>query len=440
MNVGRTVRRAVGIVVHNWPLKVAAIALATLLYAGLVASQDTTTLQGPITVLAVNKPADSVVTNQLRDVDQIRYLAPAGVPRQRAEDFRATVDLTNVKPDGQPATVRVMVTALDPRVSIVDVQPRQIQVILDSSLTKSVPVRVERGPAPPGVQVGETTYEPTQVKVTGPSSVVAQVVAARVTVTLDSSGLDVDSEIDARPINDAGEIVSGVDVEPRTVHVTIPLFTDKQSRTLPVNPVVTGQPAPGFRIASVKVNPQVVSVEGDADQLTSLTEADTAPVALFGATSDVTQAVTLALPTGVVPTGPATIVVTVHVEAVTETRTYTAGLRLDGREPGLTYDLSDNEVLMTLYGSVADLDRLSSAPLVVGLNVAGLGAGDHVVPVVPSLPTGVTVAALSPATVTVTITGPASPSPGPTASPLPESPTAGPTATEPASPSPSAAP
>ena len=41
------VRRAVGVVVHNWPLKLAAIALATLLYAGLVASQDSSTFPGP---------------------------------------------------------------------------------------------------------------------------------------------------------------------------------------------------------------------------------------------------------------------------------------------------------------------------------------------------------------------------------------------------------
>ena len=50
MNLGRGVRRGVRFVVHNWPLKLAAIALATLLYAGLVASQDSSTFPGPVTV------------------------------------------------------------------------------------------------------------------------------------------------------------------------------------------------------------------------------------------------------------------------------------------------------------------------------------------------------------------------------------------------------
>jgi YbbR domain-containing protein len=432
VNARRLAQRTVSLIVHNWPLKVAAIALATLLYAGLVASQDANVIQGPITIVPLNTPSGTVITNQpLHDVDQIRYLAPAGVPRQRADDFRATVDLTNVKPDGQPTLVRVMVTAIDPRVTIVEVQPAQIQVVLDDQVSKTVPVEVVRGPAPSGVEVGDQTVDPAEVAVTGPASLVSQVVKVVVNVNLDPSGLDVDSEFDAHAVDSSGEVVSGVELEPRTVHVTIPLFTNKQSRTVPVNPIVTGNPAPGFRIASVAVDPQIISVTGDGDQLSALTEADTAPVALFGATSDVTQTVTLALPAGVVPTGPATVRVTVRIEAVTETRTYSAGLRLDGQEPGVDYALSDDQVLMTLYGSVAELDRLSSVPIVVAVNVAGLAPGRHVLPVVPSLPSGVTVAALSPADVTVTITAPASPTPG-TETPSPSAtPTAPPTASPP---------
>ncbi len=414
MNARRAIRRTADVVLHNWPLKVGAIVLASLLYVGLVASQDSNTLQGPIPIAIDHRPANTVVTNTIRDVDQIRYIAPAGVPRQRVGDFLVTIDLSNVQPDGQPATVRVLVTPLDPRVTIVEVQPRDVQVVLDEEASKTVPVRVEPGPAPSGIQVGAVSYEPTEVDVTGPSTVVSQVVAARVNVSLDRGNLNVDSEIDALPINDAGDVVTGVTLEPRTVHVTIPLYTNRESRTLPVNPVVTGSPAPGFRIASVTVDPQVVTVEGNGDRLATLTQADTAPIAMFGATSDVTEIVAYALPTGVSATGPGTATVTVHVEAVTETRTYSAGLRLDGSDSRLTYALSDDQVLMTLYGSVADLDRLSSAPIVVGLNVAGLAPGTHNVPVVPSLPSGVTVASMSPRSVTVTITAPPSPSPTPT--------------------------
>ena len=142
-------------------------------------------------------------------------------------------------------------------------------------------------------------------------------------------------------------------------------------------------------------------------------------MSVSGATRDVTVEVPLALPAGVVAVDADTVRVSVHIEAMTETRTYSAGIRLDGREPGLDYDVSHSQVLLILFGPVADLDRLVSAPIVVGVNVAGLAPGEHDVPVVPSLPSTLTLVEVSPDTVTVTISVP------PTLAPASDAPSAG---------------
>ena len=429
MNIGRSTRRVVGFVIHNWPLKLAAIGLATLLYAGLVASQDSNTYPGPITVLPVNQPAGTVITNQWKDVEQIQYIAPADLGRLRADDFRATVDLANVKPDGNPVSLRVNVTAVDPRVTILDFRPRTIQVILDTKVSKTVKVIVTQSEPPPNLQVGEATVTPPEVVVTGPSAAVNLVVNARVTATIDGSGVNVDRDVTPDAVDAAGEVVTGVNLDPSSVHVKIPVYTNLENRTLPVNPIVTGTPAAGFRIGSVDVSPLVVSVEGDQAQLQDLVAADTAPVPVSGATRDVTSQVAYSLPTGVSVIGDQTARVTVHIEAVTETRTFVAGIRLDGRQAALQYEASETRVLLTLFGSTADLDRLAGSPLVVALNVADLGPGAHDVPVVPSLPSAVTVAATSPETVTVTVTERPTPAPPPTATPVEStrpSPSAGP--------------
>jgi len=431
VNIGRTTRRVVGFVIHNWPLKLAAIGLATLLYAGLVASQDSNTYPGPITVLPVNQPAGTVITNQWKDVEQIQYIAPADLGRLRADDFRATVDLANVKPDGNPVSLRVNVTAVDPRVTILDFRPRTIQVILDTKVSKTVKVIVTQSEPPPNLQVGEATVTPPEVVVTGPSAAVNLVVNARVTATIDGSGVNVDRDVTPDAVDAAGEVVTGVNLDPSSVHVKIPVYTNLENRTLPVNPIVTGTPAAGFRIGSVDVVPLVVSVEGDQAQLQDLVAADTAPVPVSGATRDVTSQVAYSLPTGVSVIGDQTARVTVHIEAVTETRTFVAGIRLDGRQAALQYEASETRVLLTLFGSTADLDRLAASPLVVALNVADLGPGAHDVPVVPSLPSAVTVAATSPETVTVTVTERPTPAPLPTATPVAStgpSPSVGPSA------------
>jgi YbbR domain-containing protein len=420
-------RALVAFVVRNWPLKLAAVVLATLLYVGLIASQDSNSFPGPVAVTPINQPAGTVLIRQLRSVEQIKYNAPADLGILTAEDFRATVDLMGVAPTGAAVSVSVRVEPVDPRVTIIDIRPRTIQVVLDESVSASVPVHVTRGTAPPGVQVGDTVIIPANVVVMGPSTAVKRVVEVDVSVTLDPSGLDYDREVQGTPVDAAGVAVTGVEVVPRTIHVTIPLFTNKQSRTLPVNPVLTGAPAPGFKVIGVEVTPLTISVEGDADQLAKLQVADTAPVAVFGATRDLTSVVTLAMPPGVVPLGVSTVSVTVHIAAITETRSFIAGFRIDGADPGLSYEMPATTALLTLFGSSADLDRVAAAPLVVSLDVSGLGVGSHRVTVAPSLPSGITVVSISPRDVTVVITvlGPtpapsgASPSPSPIPSPSP---------------------
>ena len=418
MNASQAFRRAGRTIVHNWPLKLAAIVLASLLYAGLVASQDSNTYPGPITVLPVNQPAQTVITNQLKDVEQIQYIAPADLGRLRAEDFRATVDLANVKPDGNPVSLRVIVTAVDPRVTILD-RPAAHHPGRPGPEGEQDRQGRRRPVGPPAGPPGGRGHGHAR-RGRGHRSIcsVNLVVNARVTATIDGSGVDVDRDVAPVAVDAAGEVVTGVDLDPALVHVTIPVYTNLESRTLPVNPIVTGTPAAGFRIGSVDVEPLVVSVEGDQDQLQDLVAADTAPVPVSGATRDVTSQVAYALPTGVSVIGDQTATVTVHIVAVTETRTFVAGIRLDGRQPQLQYESSETRVLLTLFGSTADLDRLASSPLVIALNVAGLGPGAHDVPVVPSLPSAVTVAAISPETVTVTVTERPTPSPAPTPEPV----------------------
>jgi YbbR domain-containing protein len=210
--------------------------------------------------------------------------------------------------------------------------------------------------------------------------------------------------------------VTGIDVEPATVHVQIPLFTDKESRTLPVNPVISGSPARASG-SRRRRDPATVTVEGDAEQLTTLIQVDTAPVSVAGATADVTQSVALAPPNGISTTSAGSR----HRRG--DDRADHADPHLQRRAPArrpdasLSYDLSTDQVLLTLFGSVADLDQLAAGPLVVGLNVGGLGVGEHDVTVVPVIPSGVEVVTIDPEQVTVTVTAAGASTPAPATPP-----------------------
>jgi YbbR domain-containing protein len=404
------VTRLLGIIVHNWPLKLAAIGLATLLYGGLVLSQSTATLTGVVPVDVRNQPPDTFLLETIRPVTEIRYFSPSGA-RPIESDFEAWVDLEDVAAATGPTSVPVQLRSVDPRVRVVGFEPEVVTVELDRVDSRTVPVEVELGEVPSNIEVGTVSYEPREVEVVGPASVISRVVAARANVIVQSSGIDVDQDVELVPVDNVGDAVAQVNLEPPTARVTIPVFSDRQTRTLPVSPQVTGSPAAGFEISSVTVEPAIITVEGDIDELEVLAAIDTEPISVVGFSSSETVDAGLALPTGVVALDAEQVRVTVGIRAVTGTRNFEVGVRMVGARADMTYSSAVDRVLITVGGSPADLDRLNGATLAVDLDVSALGPGTTEVPVTAALPAGVTLVSASPPRVAVTVTA------RPTASP-----------------------
>jgi YbbR domain-containing protein len=415
------VRRILARIFNNWPLKVAAVGLATLMYGGLALSQNTQIYSGVIPTRYVNEPPDAVLSPP-PPVTLVRYFAASGAT-VATSTFVATIDLAGVQDKVGVVSVPINVTSQDPRVRVLGFEPTFATIEIDHVVPRpDVPVKVVHPPVPDGLTLGPVTVDPPTVLVTGAASIVAKVVAVRADVVIGSTGIDIDQDVQLIPIDKLGNALSPLDVTPATARVTIPVFSDRQSRTLPVNPIVTGTPAAGFEIEAITVQPQVALVAGDADQLATLTRVDTDPISVTGVSADEVVVVGLALPTGVVAVGEESISVSIKVRPVTATRTFEAGLKLVGARNDLTYSLGTDRVLVTIGGSTADLDRLEGAALVMDLDVAGLKAGVHDVPVTANLPAGTTLVAASPPTIAVTITEaqPPSASPGPaSASPSP---------------------
>ena len=376
-------------------------------------SQSTQVYPGVIPVLVVNQPDRTFILTRPEPVTQVRYFAPSGV-LVGTSTFSATVDLSGMTPAGAAVSVRIEVTSVDGRVRVLGYEPAFASIQLDSLISVVVPVKVEHGTVPDGLTLGDTKVDPPSVVITGPKSVVDQVVAARADVQIQPGGIDVDQDVKLVPVDALGNAVSPVDVTPATARVVIPVFSDRQTRTLPVNAILAGTPAAGFEIASVTVQPLAVAVAGDADQLTQLVRVDTAPVQLTGISSDLTTSVELALPTGIVPVGDSVVVVTIKLRPVTATRTFSAGIRLVGARSDLTYVVAVDHVLVTIGGSVAELDRLSGSSLVVDIDVTGRTSGSADLLATANLSAGTTLVAASPARVRVTVSGPiVSGSPGP---------------------------
>ncbi len=410
-------RRVAAFVFRNWPLKLGAILLATVLYSGLVLGQNVRTFNGEVPVDQIRPPTDATLINLLEPVTQIRYRAPLDVGVLSPGSFRATVDLSLVvaEPSGPPVSLPVNVVALDPRVQIVDYQPREVQVQLDKIDSRDVPVTVTLGSVPDGVNVGPPQVDPNSVTVRGASSRVQSVAQVVARVAIDASALNVDRSVDLVPVDANGNRVPLVELDPARARVRIAVARQLATLTLPVVPVLSGAPAAGFRITSVNVDPLVVTVSGEEAVVSHLDNAPTEAIDISGRTSDLEAEVPLALPDGVSVTGSDRVRVVLTIAQETGSATFQVGIALSGTSGTLNYSLATSQTLVILSGPTATLQGLDAVSLTATASVAGLAPGNQTIRLAFDPPPGLEVVSMTPAEVSVVISAPPTVSTPPTA-------------------------
>jgi YbbR domain-containing protein len=410
------VRRILRVLVRNWPLRLGAIALALVLYVGLVILQNARVWPGPIQIDAINQPPGTFLVANLGDVTSVRYVAPLDVAAQvTSSSFLATANLAGVQASGGSTTVNVPVSVIarDSRIQVISWDPATVVARLDPVISRVVPVRVDRGTVPEGLTATDPTVVPTTVTVTGASSLVSQVAAALARVTIDASGVNVDANVDLIAIDDRGQQVTPVDLQPGTVHVTIQVGEQLVNRTVPVVPSISGMPGTGYAIRDVTVTPATVTVSGSGTTIGSLTSVPTTNIDLTGRTTDLLTSVAVQPPAGVTILGSSKVQVRVRFQAATGSRSFGAGVTLTGARADRSYTLSVPDVLVTLGGSEAALDAVDPSSLAASVDVSRLDVGTFSLTVTFAPPSGTTLVAVSPATVTITVAPPPTPAPSP---------------------------
>jgi YbbR domain-containing protein len=394
-------------IVYNWPLKLAAIALATLLYAGLVVSQNAQSREVGVQIQAINQKTNTILIGGLGEIQEVTYFVTNNTEvTVTSASFTASIDLANIDPGPLTQSVRVNVDSADPRIQVLSAVPQYVAIRLETVASKEVPVVVVPGPLPTGIQVRPPVASIQRATVRGAQSDVDRVTAAQAVVPVDSSGIDIDREFVLTPVDSLGEVVRGVDVEPPTVNVSMNVFKDLRTATVPVAPDITGDPASGFEVTSVVVTPAVITIEGDPADLATVTTAATQPISIDGRSADVDIDVPLALPSGVASAGASNVHVHIVIRAITQSRNFTAGVSLVGAHADLAYLLPVDRVIVTVSGTQADLDALSGTSILVTADVTSLTVGTHAVALKVQLPTGLTVVATSPPNITVEVTQP----------------------------------
>lgn len=324
----------------------------------------------------VGRGADMQMVNDPPATVSVTLFAPRSyLDRYQSEPdlLRATLDLSGL--DSGPHEVPVQVTAeLDPT-RIQRVSPEEVEISLDRLITQEKPVQVEIiGDPARGYQAGDPVLGTTTGTVTGPESQVEQVAALVARLSIENADEPIETELQLRPFNENGGLVTDVQIAPSSVEVTLPISLLPGSRNLVVRVVTIGQVATGYRLTNLTPSPPNVIVSSpDPDLVNSLPGfVETEPLDLSGLTDDIEVRAPLNLPPGVSVSGEQSVLVQVGVAAIESSINIRLPVEVVGLGTGLSAQTAPDAVDVILTGPIVELDALDPADVRVFVDVAGL--------------------------------------------------------------------
>lgn len=403
-----------------------AVALAVLLY--FVALSETnpaaqSELGFTVPVQPVNRPSGLEITTPPPPV-RLRVTAPQNVfGRLRADSFTAQVDVSGAHAGDNDLLITV--TSTDPEVRAVQAEPSTVRLHLEEVREQVLPVRVNStGQVPPGYQVGTPSVDPSRITVAGPASYVSRATEAVVDVSVDRLTVSINGVYTPRIVDERGNDLKDLNLRatPPAVNVQVPITQQTQYKEVGVRPVVQGQPAPGYVLQPLDVNPPAATLVGDPTGLEAASFIETSPIDITGISATIVRSVALQPP-------PRTLLLQDGQTVTVTIRVTTLNINQTVRVPPSVVNLSGTVQLarpldlvsVTISGPAPALQTLSLNPndLKVILDVSGKGPGRYDVDVrVQQIPQGLTLQDFSPKRIQVDLS-PAPPTPTPTPLPTP---------------------
>ena len=365
--------------------------------AGLFASQ--------IPVRSVNVGEELAVANDLGAVD-VRIEGPEDRwDGLSTANFEASVDLSGLSAREQTVPLRVEVSGVR-GVRILSVEPPTIIVNLEEVVSRIIPVTPRLiGALPRGFEAEQAVPERLTVEISGPESLIALVESAVADINVTGLTVGFEQNVELVPRGEGDGEIRGLNVEPSSVSVSVTVRQTVVTKTLPLAVELLGEPAAGYRVSGVAVQPGVIEVEGALEALQELEELALGLVRLDGADEDIRLALAPVLPEGIVaPDGPAEAEVIVSIDAVLGSTVLTLAPEASSVPEGMRADLGDQVVTVTLDGPLPVLNGLTPGDVRAEIDVGELSgsAGDLRVQIIA--PDGITVREWRPALLSVTLT------------------------------------
>lgn len=424
-----------------------ALVLAVVVWGYVIATQypeETPPPFNDMQVTLVNKPnSDSLYLRQVSN-ETVKVTISGAKDKVTLVTRSAIQPFIDLKTCTKPGTCELKVQLKQPldNVSSYTIEPNAIQVQLEEVISKQLEVQVNKiGSVKLGYQQGDIELNTSVVSVTGPKSVVDLVDKAQITVNLNDRESGLQGPVDVVLLDDKGQAVDNTNkaliLSPKTIDVNVPVNFKLNSKTVPVQVLTVGSPAPGYIAgSSITVFPSLVTLTGDPSVLEPIKFVETRPVDLNNTNTDIQTTVDLVPPFNTTTGGVTKAQVRIGITEA-QASVPVVGIPVTVvNPPSLRYQVTPNVITITLEGPYQLLQpKLPLDQIKATIDLAGRNEpGTFEVPLQVQTPAKLVATNLP--KITVTIVAPPRPTATPIPLPQPTVTTAPPTATSTAQPTP----
>lgn len=352
----------------------------------------------------VENPEDSITIRIRGLVNDVRKVNTA--------NLKAVLDLSEIDWTGTQQ-IELDIEGLLPREVRLDKIP-EISLTINEIIKKDIPVVIDlSGDGGDGYHVHDATVEPHTITIYGAQSLVDSVVQGVVQVKLDKDRNTINESHPIKLVDAEGRAVESryVSLRQGSALVNIPIYPIQDK---PVRANIVGEPANGFVVDGITLDPSLVTVNGASSIIERLSTLSTEEINIQGAIDDVRRTVDIVLEHGIYlePGQSSRVNVVINISETTIQNTLTVEqIELQNIPEGYGATVEEDlAITIQLRGPFTIINALTAQDLAPAVDVSQLtpvegelAPGQYELPLLFQVPDRAEVVQISGETVTVNI-------------------------------------
>lgn len=314
-----------------------------------------------------------------------------------SQSIKAKADVSGYSEGQKKVPIDVTLDQVS-NIRIESFEPREILFTFDRIVTKEKTVLIQTaGNLEQGYILGDLQTKSQTILLKGPRSWVNEVSDVVVTVDLKNRKEDGSVTLPIKLLDDQGNDVRGVDKEPSTIDVSVPIL---RTTNIPIELQTENQLPENYEITEVTINPTTVAIKGDKSIL-NLSSIQTKKIDINELIDEIEHVVELDLPEGVQlldPTQKVKIKLKIE-ESTTKDLLYKLN-EIDIRNLGEGLSLNEEDLLkdvkLIVKGNKSLMDTLLKEEIQLYIDLKDVEEGLQQVYIKFNAPTGIIVKEVTP--------------------------------------------